>query len=187
MLKNKLRKWLPDPDLIRGHKWLRWCAPVLTHPRLWHLHRRSVALGVSIGLVTGLIPGPVQMLVAALVAIPLRANIPAAIFTTLYTNPFTFVPLYILAYNIGRLVTGDSSPEPMPHDIQWTWAGMVDVFPELVRWLASMGDTLFIGLAIQAVVFAIAGYFVTLVVWRVIVTWAWRRRSKVRAKRETAA
>ncbi|QJR15457.1 DUF2062 domain-containing protein [Usitatibacter palustris] len=187
MLKQKLSKWLPDPDTIRDSKWLRWCAPLLTHPRLWHMHRQAVALGVSIGLVTGLIPGPVQMLLAVLIAIPLRANIPAAIFTTLYTNPFTFVPLYILAYNIGRVVTGDSTPLAMPHEIEWSWAGMVDLFPGLVRWLASMGDTLIIGLAIQAVLFAVVGYFATRVLWRVIVTWAWRRRWKVRNKRDAAA
>ena len=93
MFRSKLRKWLPDPDSIRHNKWLRWCAPVLGHPRLWHLHRRGVALGVAIGMVTGMIPGPVQMLVAGIIAVPLRANIPAAMFATLYTNPFTFVPL----------------------------------------------------------------------------------------------
>ena len=59
MIRRKLRQALPTPDSIRGHRWLQWCAPLLSHPRLWHLHRRAVALGVAIGLVTGLIPGPV--------------------------------------------------------------------------------------------------------------------------------
>jgi uncharacterized protein (DUF2062 family) len=76
MFRSKLRKWLPDPDSIRHNKWLRWCAPILGHPRLWHLHRRGVALGVAIGMVTGMIPGPVQMLVAGIVAVPLRAEHP---------------------------------------------------------------------------------------------------------------
>jgi uncharacterized protein (DUF2062 family) len=183
MLRNKLRGWLPDPDSIRHAKWLRWCAPVLGHPRLWHLHRQSVAMGVAIGLVTGLIPGPVQMLLAALIAIPLRANIPAAIFTTFYTNPFTFVPLYLLAYNVGRLVTGESAAPAIPRDITWSWSGMGDYIPELFHWMGSLGDTLLIGLAIQVTVFAIAGYFLTLIAWRVIVTWAWRRRSRLRAAR----
>jgi uncharacterized protein (DUF2062 family) len=185
MLRRKLKDWLPHPDTIRHQKWLRWCAPVLGHPRLWHLHRRAVALGVAIGLVTGLIPGPVQMLIAALVAIPLRANIPAAVFTTLYTNPFTFVPLYILAYNIGRLVTGDGPAPHLPRDIEWTWSGLMDVMPELMRWTLSLGDTLLIGLAIQAAVFAIAGYFAIMVLWRVAVTVTWRRRSRLRAGRTT--
>jgi uncharacterized protein (DUF2062 family) len=182
-MRRKLQRWFPDPDSIREKKWLRWCAPVLGHPRLWHLHRRSVALGVAVGLVTGMIPGPVQMLLAALIAIPLRANIPAAVFTTLYTNPFTFVPLYILAYNVGRLVTGDAAPLALPHDVHWTFSGMSDYLGELMRWMASLGDTLLIGLAIQLAAFAVIGYVATLVIWRCAVSAAWRRRSRLRAAR----
>ena len=183
MFRNKLRKWLPHPDSIRDSKWLRWCAPVLGHPRLWHLNRRGVALGVAIGMVTGMIPGPVQMLFAGIIAVPLRANIPAAMFATLYTNPFTFVPLYLLAYNIGRLVTGEGSAMALPHDIEWSWSSVLHYIPELLRWITSLGDTLLIGLAIQLTLSAILGYVVTLVVWRCAVSWAWRRRSRLRAER----
>ena len=182
MIRRKLREKLPTPESIRDHRWLQWCAPVLSHPRLWHLHRRAVALGVAIGLVTGLIPGPVQMLAAALIAIPLRANIPAAAFTTLYTNPLTFVPLYVLAYHIGQLVTGESAPLVVPPEISWNWEGFRQLVPTLFSWLASMGDTLLIGLAIQCTVFAIGGYAFTMLAWRIAVTWAWRTRQARRAK-----
>ena len=178
MIRRKLRGWLPSQDTIRGHRWLQWCAPLLAHPRLWHLHRRAVALGVAIGLVTGLIPGPVQMLAAALVAILLRANLPAAVFTTLYTNPLTFVPLYILAYNVGRFVTGDARPLVMPPDTDWSWEGL----GHFVSWIVSMGDTLLIGLAIQCTVFALGGYALTMLAWRIIVTHAWRTRRSRRAR-----
>lgn len=181
MIRRKLRKALPHPETLRGHRWLRWLSPVLGHPRLWHLHRRAVALGVAIGLVTGLIPGPVQMLTAALVAIPLRANIPAAIFTTLYTNPITFVPLYILAYNVGRLVTGDSTPLVLPVDTGWSWEGLKLMLPNLYAWIASMGNTLLVGLAIQCTAFALGGYALTMIAWRILVTRAWRARKGRRA------
>jgi uncharacterized protein (DUF2062 family) len=176
MIRKKLQAKLPTPESIRDSRWLRWCAPVLSHPRLWHLHRRAVALGVAIGLVTGLIPGPVQMLLAAIIAIPLRANIPAAMFTTLYTNPLTFVPLYILAYNVGRLVTGDNAPLVIPPDTEWSWEGFKHLVPDLLGWIGSLGDTLLVGLAIQCAVFALGGYVITMVAWRVIVTRAWRTR-----------
>lgn len=182
MIRRKLRTHLPSPESIRGNRWLQWCAPVLSHPRLWHLHRRAVALGVAIGLVTGLIPGPVQMLAAALIAIPLRANIPAAIFTTLYTNPLTFVPLYILAYNVGSLLTGDATPLALPPDIPWTWAGLKATLPSLLSWIAAMGNTLLVGLAIQCTVFAVAGYAFTMIAWRAIVARAWHTRRARRAK-----
>lgn len=181
MIRKRLQAKLPTPESIRDSRWLRWCAPLISHPRLWHLHRRAVALGVAIGLVTGLIPGPVQMLLAAIIAIPLRANIPAAVFTTLYTNPLTFVPLYVLAYNIGRLVTGDNAPLVIPPETAWSWEGLKHLLPGLVQWAASLGDTLLIGLAIQCTLFALGGYLVTMVAWRFVVTRAWRTRHARRA------
>ena len=140
-----------------------------------------MALGVAIGLVTGLIPGPIQILMAVVIAVPLRANIPAAAFTTLYTNPFTFVPLYILAYNVGQLVTGEHSALVIPPQGDWTWAGLGRFVPELAHWISSLGDTLLIGLAIQCVVFALGGYAFTMLAWRVVVTRAWRTRHARRA------
>lgn len=186
-MRKTLRKYLPTPGSLLEHKGLHWLAPAPSHPRLWHLHRRSVALGIAIGLVTGLIPGPVQMLLGALVAIPLRANIPAAVFATLYTNPFTFVPLYILAYNIGSMVTSESAQPMIPPDTVWGWQALWDFFPELFKWMAASGDTLLIGLAIQSTLFAITGYFATLIIWRVVVTLARRRRSRLRKLRHPPA
>ena len=69
-MKRFLRDKLPKPTSITENKYLRFLTPWLGDPRLWHMHRRSVARGVAIGLVTGLIPGPVQMLLAVLLAIP---------------------------------------------------------------------------------------------------------------------
>jgi uncharacterized protein (DUF2062 family) len=176
MIRQKLKQALPSPESIRESRWLRWCAPVLSHPRLWHLHRRAVALGVAIGLVAGLIPGPVQMLVAAAIAVPLRANIPAAMFATLYTNPVTFVPLYVLAYHVGALVTGERAPLALPPDLQWSWSGLKELFPDLLAWASSLGDTLLVGLAIQGAAFAVAGYALTMIGWRIVVLHAWRHR-----------
>ncbi|HRE14563.1 MAG TPA: DUF2062 domain-containing protein [Usitatibacteraceae bacterium] len=182
MIRRKLKARLPSPESIRDSRWLRWCAPLLSHPRLWHLHRRAVALGVAIGLVTGLIPGPVQILLAVIIAIPLRANIPAAAFTTLYTNPLTFVPLYILAYNVGSLVTGESAPLAIPPDTEFSWEGVKRRVPNLLQWIGSLGDTLLVGLAIQCTVFALGGYAFTMIAWRVIVTRAWHSRHARRAR-----
>ena len=85
----------------------RWLAPfenTLLHPRLWDLNRHSAAGAVAAGLFCGLIPGPLQMLGAAICAVVFRVNLPLALLTTLYTNPFTIVPLYIAAFAIGQWV-----------------------------------------------------------------------------------
>ena len=142
------------------------------------MHRRSVALGIAIGLATGLLPGPVQILMGLLIAIPLRANVLAAAFATFYTNPFTFIPLYMLAYKVGGLVTGEQVNTLHVPEVSFTLASMWTAIPDLFRWLFSLGDTLLIGLAIQATATAIFGYFLTLIVWRIVVTLRWRNRHR---------
>lgn len=183
MIRRKLRQWLPDPDHVRGQAWLRWCAPVLGHPRLWHLHRRSVALGVAIGMFTGLFPPPFQMISAAAASIVVRANIPAAVFTTLYTNPLTFIPLYIAGYHFGQFVTGSTAAFAEPPELTFTWEGIKAFTPALADWMMSMGSSLVVGVTLMGAIFAVVGYFATLVLWRVAVGWAWRRRSRRRAGR----
>lgn len=175
-MKRYLRDKLPKPTSITENKYLRFLSPWLGHPRLWHMHRRSVARGVSIGLVAGLIPGPVQMLLAVIIAIPLRANILAAAATTWYTNPLTFIPLYILAYTIGALVTGEPVRNVIPPDFSVPWLEFWKVIPAMFDWFVSLGSTLLIGLAIQSTVFAIGGYVATMVLWRCIVSRMWSRR-----------
>ena len=179
-MKRFLRDKLPKPTTITENKYLRFLTPWLGHPRLWHMHRRSVARGVAIGLVTGMIPGPVQMLLAVIIAIPLRANVMVAAATTLYTNPFTFIPLYILAYSIGTLVTGEPVRNVIPPDLSVPWLEFWKVVPVLFEWMVSLGSTLLIGLAIQCVVFAIGGYISTMIVWRCIVSRMWTRRKLTR-------
>ena len=142
------------------------------------MHRRSVALGIAIGLVTGLLPGPIQVLMALLIAIPLRANVLAAAFATFYTNPITFIPLYMLAYQVGGLVTGEDVNSLNVPQFEISLANMWTAVPDLFRWLFSLGDTLLIGLAIQATAFAVCGYFLTLILWRVVVTLRWRNRHR---------
>ncbi len=177
-MKRFLRDNLPKPESITGNKYLRFLTPWLGHPRLWHMHRRGVALGIAIGLVTGLIPGPVQMLAALLIAVPLRANILAAMFATWYTNPLTFVPLYLLAYQIGALVTGEHGNMLPPPEFNWTLSDIWNVLPQLFHWFISLGDTLLIGLAIQATISAILGYFGTLIIWRCAISKMWKNRQR---------
>ena len=42
-----LRNKLPGPEIITENRYLRFLSPWLGHPRLWHMHRRSVALGIA--------------------------------------------------------------------------------------------------------------------------------------------
>jgi uncharacterized protein len=179
-MKSFLRSKLPRPESITQNKYLSWLSPWLGHPRLWHLHRRSVALGVAIGLVTGLVPGPFQILLAVLIAIPLRANILAAAATTFYTNPLTFIPLYLLAYSIGTVVTGEKIRDIAPPEFSFTLSEFWKIVPDMFNWFISLGPTLLIGLAVQCILFAIIGYIGTMLLWRCVVSRMWKKRMRRR-------
>jgi uncharacterized protein len=186
MPRKYFKKYLPSPASISENRFMRVFAPWLRHHNLWHLHRRSVAGGVAIGLVTGLIPGPVQMLASAIFAILFRVNLPVAVLTTFYTNPFTFIPLYVLAYHIGALATGEKTGELNAPEFHWDWSHFTQLLPELIRWMSSLGHTLLIGLIIQCIVFALVGYFAVRGLWRLWVVRQWRGRHKgARAKLST--
>ncbi len=173
-MRKHLKKYLPNHDAVHGNRWLRPFRNSLLHPRLWHLNRHSAAGAVAAGMFCGLIPGPLQMLGAAICALVFRVNLPLAMFVTLYTNPFTIVPLYLLAYQIGRLATGDSAGfvEPpafeMTRFIEWTQA--------MQTWMIGVGKPLGIGLVLLAALLAIAGYVLTKAAWRFWLIRAWRQR-----------
>ncbi len=108
MPRKFFRRVIPSVDKVREVRALSLFGERLFHPALWHLNRRSAAGGVAVGLFCGLIPGPLQMLGAGIVCVVLRVNLPVSLVTTLYTNPLTIVPLYLLGYEIGSFVMGAS-------------------------------------------------------------------------------
>jgi uncharacterized protein (DUF2062 family) len=174
-MRNYLRKILPDHETVRAHRWLAPFGNTLLHPRLWHLNRRSAAGAVAAGLFCGLIPGPFQMLGAALCAVIFRVNLPLALLTTLYTNPFTIVPLYFAAYGLGRLALGGAQGEFVaPPD--WGAEGMLAWVAALADWMVQLGKPLALGLLLLASLLAALGYVLTRTAWRIFLLRSWRRR-----------
>lgn len=178
-MRKLFRRYLPDYETVENQPWIKPFSGRLKHPNLWHLHRRSVAGGVAIGLFCGLIPGPLQMISAVFIAVVLRVNLPVAAFTTLYTNPFTILPLYALAYEIGAWVSGVhngvaraklSFPEMHWHD----WMG------KLWDWMMALGEPIMIGLPLLALGLSIIGYVLVRGAWRVMVILKWRARQRRR-------
>lgn len=175
MPRKHFRKFLPDHETILAHKWLGKLGSFIQHPALWHLNRRSVSGAVAVGLFAGLIPGPLQMLAAALLAIALRLNLAVALLTTLYTNPFTIVPLYVLAYWIGTLVTGASAASLVAPP-EFSWSEIPGWMHGLYDWTMSMGKPLAIGLITLACGLAALGWITVQLAWRAYVVRAWQRR-----------
>lgn len=179
MPRKYFRKYLPDPDAVRSSRMVRWFGRWLQHPNLWHLNRRSVSGAVAIGLFAGLVPGPLQMLTALALAIPLKKNLPVALLVTLYTNPFTIVPLYLVAYAYGQfLLPGERAAHVAPFEFDWAHFG--ESMSALADWMVSLGRPLALGLVALACTLALAGYVAVQIGWRLYVVSAWRARARRR-------
>lgn len=163
-MRKIFHKYMPAPETIRSHRWLGLFGETLGHPALWHLNRRSAAGAVAVGLFCGLIPGPFQMPTAALACVLLRVNLPLSLATTFYTNPLTIVPLYLIAFTLGRWVTGSSTAfTPPPGWGEQTLSAWVR---QLWDWAVQLGEPLLVGLPLLAVLLAATGYFLVKLVWR---------------------
>ena len=174
-MRKQLRKVLPNHETIRSNRWLAPFQTTLLHPRLWHLNRRSAAGAIAAGLFCGLIPGPFQMLGAAIAAVTFRVNLPLALVTTLYTNPFTIVPLYVLAFKLGKWVLGGAdggAVTPPQYDGNVAaWIG------DIVQWMLHLGMPLAMGLLLLASLLAVVGYGLVRLGWRIYLIRAWHRRA----------
>lgn len=173
-----LKKLLPNHEVIRNNRWLRPFLATLLHPRLWHVNRHSAASAVAVGLFCGLIPGPLQMPAAALGAMACRANLPLALLVTLYTNPLTIVPLYLLAYQIGRLLIGDVAGFVAPPELSIAAFGAWSA--ALQAWMRNAAKPLAVGLLTLACSLAVLGYVGTKAAWRIYLIAAWRKRRLTR-------
>jgi uncharacterized protein len=175
-----MRRWLnrhlPSPEALRANRWLRWIGPRLFHPSLWHLHRRGIALGVAIGLFFGLLIPIAQIPLSAGAAVLLRANLPAAAASTLVTNPVTFAPVYYAAWKVGGTLLGQPTPPaPLPLAPEAAAASGPAAWWDK---LTGVGKPLVLGLAIFAVGAAGGAYLLIHGLWRLQVTWRWRRRGR---------
>jgi uncharacterized protein (DUF2062 family) len=184
MPRKFLRRVLPSHATIHANRHIARFGARLTHHNLWHLHRRSVAGGVAVGLFAGLIPGsnPVQFSVAALLAVGVRVNLPIAVIVTLYSNPFTIVPLYLLAFKLGGWALLEPAGELPDFNVGGdSWSAWLAA---CLDWLLSAGKPLLVGIPLLASLLAIAGYALVRGGWRCYVTHAWRARPHA-ARRST--
>jgi uncharacterized protein len=183
-MRKWFRKWLPTHESVRSNRFVARLGPWLNHHNLWHMHRRSVAGGIAAGLFAGLIPGsnPVQFTAAALLAIAGRVNLPIAVLVTLYSNPFTIVPLYFIAYKLGQLALLQSGGALPPIAFELQGKGFAEWLPAALEWVGSAGKPLVIGLPLLALLLAVTGYLVVDWTWRLSVRYAWHARRRRRAK-----
>jgi uncharacterized protein (DUF2062 family) len=187
MPRKFFRKLMPSVDKVREIRALSMFGDTLFHPSLWHLNRRSAAGGVAVGLFCGLIPGPLQMLGAGIACVFFRVNLPVALVTTLYTNPVTIVPLYLLAYEIGSLVLGQAGSTPMSAPPDWDWARPWTSVQAISEWTIGLGPPLALGVFLLACLLSLAGYLVVRTLWSIHLRRSWHaRRARIAPRRGQA-
>jgi uncharacterized protein (DUF2062 family) len=175
----RVRRWrdrLPTPEQLRASRWLAWLGPALFHPRLWHVSRRGLALGVALGVFFGLLIPIAQIPVSAAAAVALRANVPAAVASTLVTNPVTFGPVYYTAWRIGSRVLGDGAAAAPPEMAETPAPADEPAWRRALQRVLVVSKPLLVGLALIATACGLLTYFAISWLWILKVWWTRRRR-----------
>lgn len=120
MPRRLIKAYMPDPKQLRKQRALRFFGERLHDPALWHLSRRSVALGLALGVFSAFMPIPFQMVLAALLALWFCGNLPLAVITVWITNPITIPPIFYFAYRFGAWML-DSQPLNLQFELSWEW------------------------------------------------------------------
>jgi hypothetical protein len=191
MARKYIHRWVPSREDMRSRRALRWLGPLLDRQWLWQLNRRSVAAGVGLGVFCGfLIPG-LQIIIAALLAPFIRANLPVAVVSTMISNPFTFAPIFVLAYRFGAMLLGENVDEA--HAAALEAGALEPVVVEVTAisrgWgerFAAIGKPLLLGLSVFAVVGGTVSYLLTLALWRLGVVLRLRHRQRRVRERDSA-
>jgi uncharacterized protein len=173
----KLRRWLRslEPRVLHvlDRKWLAWSKPWMDSHDLLSFQRHPLAIGVAIGLALGVIPTQIEVFIVIALCILFRGNIVAAIVVGWYNNPFTILPLYMLAYWVGDLVLPGNRPLPPFENPNGDWWGAFQT------WSSALGTPLMVGLPIVGLVIAAIGYAAVHLLWR----WpVWKRAKRMRGK-----
>jgi len=178
MPRRLLKRYIPDPEIVRQHKYLKWLARFLEDPFLFHMNRRSVSGAFAAGLFWAMIPIPSQMLAAAISAILVRVNLPIAVALVWLTNPLTMPPVFYFDYLVGTWILGAPKNIGEFHmNLQWI-AAKLDAI-----WLP-----LYFGSLVVGVTSGLLGYIGIRIYWRWHIVRNYRkrqlRRQESRLRRE---
>jgi len=172
MPKRLVKRFTPDHETIRNHKYLSIFGSLLHDPNLWHMNRRSVAGAFAVGLFWAFIPIPFQMVAAAATAIPARVNLPISVALVWITNPVTMPPMFYGTYLVGTWVLGDSlDTNNFEPTMEWLTNSMSQI------WLP-----LYLGSVICALIAGAIGYFTIRGLWRLQIAKQWTSRKQRRNK-----
>lgn len=182
-MKHRLLGALPSREAIAKNRWLRWLGDGLHHHRLWHMSRRGVSLGMALGMFFAFLAPVAQIPLSAAASIALKAILPVAIASTFVTNPFTYVPVYWAAWEVGSSILGqESTTDPFEEPLHATSTAVAPPFlsrewiSALPARFAAVGKPLILGLTVFAVSFSALSYLAVNSLWILCVRIKRRRR-----------
>ncbi|MBL8340268.1 MAG: DUF2062 domain-containing protein [Rubrivivax sp.] len=178
-MRERFRRYLPSAERLQASPSLRWLRPLLDRPWLWHLTRHRVAAGAAIGVFFGFLIPVLQIAAAAAAALLLRANLPVAAVATLVSNPFTYVPIGVAAYQTGSALLGERVDAEQARARAETWSEQMAAEPGDESWSArvlAIGKPLMLGLLVFASVGAVFAWAAVHALWIAGVAVRRRRR-----------
>ncbi len=175
----KLRSWLRqlEPRVLAefDRPALAWLKPWLDRHDVFSFTREPLARGLAFGILCGTVPGPVQVIGTTLLCVFFRGNVIAGIVGSMWTNPLTLVPIYVVAFKLGALVLPGAHTMPA-----WNGAaGTGGFFSGLVDWVQALGWPLAVGLLLLGSLLAVNAYALTQIAFLAPVR---RRLKRMRAR-----
>ncbi len=176
MAKHFFQSWLPSPERVNNLKIMKIFGKYASNPQLWYVNRKSISKAVFIGTFWGILPIPLHSALIVLTVLLFEANLPISLLLAWIMNPFTIVPILIIAFWIGTQIYG-------VHMINKDM--LLGVFHQIVHWIQNFGHghidfslakILATGLLIEALLFAAALFMLTRLYWRWTVIKKWRNR-----------
>jgi len=127
------------------------------------------------GIFVALLPIPGQMPVAAVAALIFRCNLPIAVALVWITNPLTIPFFFFITYQIGRVILQAELLMVQP-ELSWHW--LTSEFGQI--WKPFLAGSLLSGVVLGAI-----GYFGMQLFWRWNVVRNWKKRQKIRMKKQS--
>lgn len=173
MLKEKLKKFMPDKNTILNSKSMQIFGKLIHDPNLWHLNRTSVYKAFAVGLFCAWIPVPFQMVLAGIGAIFFHSNLALSVGLVWITNPFTMPPMFVFAYKIGALIISVPITKNFKFSLSLEW---------LLSTLQEKWKPLLLGCLICATISSIIGSILINYIWKYFTIRSWKKRKKLRNK-----
>jgi uncharacterized protein (DUF2062 family) len=108
-LLKKILRYIPRKASIHKYPILnKFADSARKRPYLWSFRISEATPALYLGWIVTFMPIPsaLQIVVAFFLAMACRANVMILTCLQLLSNPFTFVPMWLLTYNVGSHVTG---------------------------------------------------------------------------------